>query len=295
MNFNKKNIIDLTIVIPTKNEEKNLPSCLEPIYNWASEIVIVDSNSSDNTKQISEDFGVEFLNFNYKGGWPKKRQFVLESYKFKTNWVLLLDSDEILTDESKREIEKAIIDINFNGYFLLYRMEFLGKMITKADPGMRKLSLFRVGFGNFEIRLADQDTSMGDMEVHEHVIVNGNVGVLENPILHRNVNSLSRFIIKHDEYSNYESKLFIEGGKGDLKENFFGSKEERRRFLKKRFIRNPISPIGYFIYLFIIKRGFLDGKSGFYYILYQCIYLYFISSKIYEHKVISLKTINSTK
>ena len=281
--------IDITVIVPTRNEEKNLAYCLEPLSNWASQIIVVDSNSRDRTGEIAKSFGAEVILFTYKGGWPKKRQYVLDTYSFKTTWVLLLDADEILTPESKQEIETAITQLNFDGYYLFFRMEFLGRMLVKSDPGLRKLSLFKVGKGGYEKRFQAQDASMGDMEVHEHVIVNGNVGTLEKPILHRNINDLSRFIIKHDEYSNYECRVHTEGAQTDIKENFWGTREERRRYLKKKLIRNPLAPIAYFFYLYFLKGGFLEGMSGFYYVLYQCIYLYFVSSKIYEIEHVKYK------
>jgi glycosyltransferase involved in cell wall biosynthesis len=274
--------VDITVIVPTKNEEKNLANCLEPLQGWANKIIVVDSISKDKTADIAQNFGAEVIPFDYKGGWPKKRQFVLDTFTFTTSWILLLDADEILTPDSKKEIEIAINNTEFDGYYLLFRMEFLGRMLVRSDPGLRKLSLFRTGKGGYEKRFEAQDNSMGDMEVHEHVIVNGKVGTLEKPILHRNVNDLSRFIIKHDEYSNYECRVHTEGAETDIKERFWGTKEERRRYLKKKLIRNPLAPIAYFFYLYFLKGGFWEGMAGFYYVLYQCIYLYFVSSKIYE-------------
>ncbi|MDB4505890.1 glycosyltransferase family 2 protein [Saprospiraceae bacterium] len=279
------NQVDITVLVPTKNEEKNLASCLEPLKGWAKKIVVIDSLSVDRTKEIAAEFDASVIDFDYKGGWPKKRQFALDTYQFETTWVMLLDADEILTEEVKTEINGAITKPEMDGYYLLFRMEFLGRMLLRSDPGLRKLSLFRVGKGKFEKRFGEQDASMGDMEVHEHVIVDGKVGEISAPVIHRNVNSLSRFIIKHDEYSNYECMVHTSNNETEIKENFWGKKEERRRYLKKKLIRNPLAPIGYFFYLYFIKGGILEGKAGFYYVLYQCIYLYFVSSKIYEIEI----------
>jgi len=275
-------MIDLTIIIPTRNEEKNLPFCLEPLHKWAKKIIVIDSNSVDKTSSIAKKFDAEVIEFNYQGGWPKKRQYVLDNFDFQTEWILLLDADEILTDKSKIAIEEAITSSIYDGYYVWLKMEFFGKMLIHSDPGLRKLSLFKAGKGNFEKRFTSQDNTMGDMEVHEHVVVSGKVGEIKTPILHRNFNSMSRFIIKHDEYSNYECKVHTQGSETNIKAKFFGSTEERRRYIKKKLIRNPIAPIVYFLYLYILRGGFREGYPGFYYILYQCIYLYFVNSKIYE-------------
>ena len=283
------NRIDITIIIPTLNEQANLPFCLNPIVNWAKKIVIIDSNSCDDTLEIAKAMGVEIMTFKYEGGWPKKRQFALNNYKFQTGWVLLLDADEILTDSAKNAIELAIKNDQVDGYYLWFKMQFLGKLLKFSDPGMRKLSLFRTGMGAYERRFDNQDDSMCDMEVHEHVIVQGEVREIREPIKHINYNSLSRFIIKHDQYSNYESNVHVRGTEGSLPSKFFGSFEQRRRFIKRKLIRNPVAPVMYFVYLYFFRLGFLDGIQGFYYILYQCIYLYFVNSKIYELESSNLK------
>ena len=163
-------------------------------------------------------------------------------------------------------------------------------MLQYSYPGLRKLSLFRAGAGRFERRYGDQNESMADMEIHEHVIVKGETRNLRSPILHRNYNSMSRFIIKHDEYSNYEAFVHLNGSDTELKAKFLGSKEQRRRYLKKHLIRNLWSPLIYFIYLFVLRGGFRDGRPGFFYILYQCIYLYFVSAKIYEIEISKQKS-----
>ncbi len=275
--------VDITIIIPTKNEELNLEACLKPIVGWVEKVLVVDSGSTDKTIEIANKYGVEVLPFNYTGGWPKKRQFVLENYNFSTNWVLLLDSDEILTEECKSEISVKIQDKKIDGYYLFFNLEFLGRMLKYSSPPLRKLSLFRKGKGNYEKRLTDQNASMGDMEVHEHVFVDGPKSEISSPVIHRNVNSLSRFIVKHDEYSNYEARVHLFGEETQIKLKFFGgTTEEKRRFLKAKLIRNNFSPILLFFYYYIFKLGFLEGKPGFYYLLYQSVYLYFVSSKMFE-------------
>ena len=90
---------------------------------------------------------------------------------------------------------------------------FWAGFCVMAMSGLWKLSLFRRGKGRFECRLKDQDASMADMEVHEHVVVEGATARLRNPLIHHNVESLSRYIQKHDEYSNWESRVLLQRGK----------------------------------------------------------------------------------
>lgn len=276
---------DITVIVPVKNEEKNLAKCLRPLQGWANEILVVDSQSKDRTEEIAMEHGAKVIQFYYKGGWPKKRQFILDTYHFRTAWIMLLDSDEILSEANKKFISQAVEVNEYDAFFLNFKLEFLGRMLRHAHGGLRKLSLFKIGKAHYERRLEAQDESMADMEIHEHVVSKGPIGQIKSPILHRNLNNMSRYIIKHDEYSNYEARVHLNGTDEELKASFWGTKEQRRRYLKKHLITNAWSPFFYFIYRFLIKGGFRDGRPGFFYILYQCIYLYFISAKMYEIQI----------
>jgi hypothetical protein len=176
----------------------------------------------------------------------------------------LIDADEALTPELLAEVRLAIQNPNFDGYHVALRMYFLGRVLRRSGASFYKLSLFRRGKGRFECRLKDQDTSMADMEVHEHVVVDGRTGSLKNPLLHHNVDSLSRYIQKHDEYSNWEARVWMQGdaGFGDLPPDLFGTQAQRRRWLKKRFSGLPGSPALLFLYRYVFRFGFLDGAPG---------------------------------
>ena len=123
---------------------------------------------------------------------------------------------------------------------------------------------------------------MCDMEVHEHIIVDGATGRLQNPLLHHNVESLSRYIQKHDEYSNWEARVWIEGETSDLPPALFGSQAQRRRWLRKRFLSFPGSPLVFFLYKYVFCLGFLDGIPGLIYCIFQGVQFFHIKAKIYE-------------
>ena len=82
----------VSVLIATKNEERNLPRCLEPLCGWADEIVVVDSQSTDRTGEIAHSYGAEVVQYHYPGGWPKKRQWALDTYPFRNPWILILDA-----------------------------------------------------------------------------------------------------------------------------------------------------------------------------------------------------------
>jgi len=286
------NKIPISILIPTRNEEKNLPKCLEAIYNWADEIIIVDSHSTDKTIEISESFGAKVIQFDNIQSWPKKRQWAIETFNFRNDWLLMLDADEILSEEGKKEMGLAIKSEEFKGFSLIFQMEFLGKQLRWAYQGLEKLVLFRKGFGGYEKRLDNQDDTMSDIEANSHIIVNGKTTCLKTPVLHKNLNSLFHYIHKHNEYSSLEAYVNIFGNETEIKPSLLGSQAQRRRWIKKILMGFPTISFIYFIYNFFLKLGFLDGKAGYYFCLLKMNYMIEIKAKMFELK---LKTNNENK
>jgi glycosyltransferase involved in cell wall biosynthesis len=283
--------IAVTVVIPTRNEARHLARCLEAIRRF-SEVYVVDSQSTDSTVEIARAFGAEVVQFHYHGGWPKKRQWALDSLPFANDWILLLDADEVLTPDLGDEIREAIRDPNLIGYRVFLRLNFLGRELRFGGNGFWKLSLFRRGQGHFECRLRDQDHSMSDIEVHEHVIVDGPVGKLRHALPHHNVESLDRYLTKHNEYSNWEARVLLQAAeqRDELPSALFGNQAQRRRWLKKRFLGLLGSPIFFFLYKYIIRLGFLDGVPGLIYCALQSTHFFHIKAKMYEIKCTARST-----
>jgi hypothetical protein len=163
-------------------------------------------------------------------------------------------------------------------------MFFLGRALRHGEAGFCKLSLFRRDKGHFECRLKNQDTSMSDMEVHEHVIVTGKTARLKNPLLHYNVESLSRYIQKHNEYSNWDAQVWLQrqASEEELPPSLFGTQAQRRRWLRKMFFGLPGSPLLFFLYKYFFRAGFMDGVPGLIYCGFQGVQFFHIKSKIYE-------------
>ena len=127
---------------------------------------------------------------------------------------------------------------------------------------------------------------MADMEVHEHVVVDGTTMRLKNPLIHHNVESLSRYIQKHDEYSNWEARVLLQSGKdgAELPPALFGTQAQRRRWLKKKLYAMPGSPVLLFLYRYLLRLGFLDGIPGLIYCGFQAVQMFHTKAKIYEMK-----------
>jgi len=277
--------LPVSVIVAARNEARNLPRCLEALRD-VGEVYVIDSQSTDATPEIARSYGAKVVQFHYQGGWPKKRQWAMETLPLAFGWILLLDADEALTPALADEIRLAVEDRDISGYYISLQLQFLGRTLRHGDASFWKLSLFRRGKGCYECRLKDQDSSMADMEVHEHVVVDGPTAKLKNPIIHHNVESLSRYIQKHDEYSNWEARVLLQAEESsrELPPAFFATQAQRRRWLKKHLYGLPGSPILLFLYRYLFRLGFLDGTPGLIYCGFQAVQMFHTKAKIYEMK-----------
>jgi glycosyltransferase involved in cell wall biosynthesis len=275
--------LPVSVIIPARNEARNLPRCLEALAA-AGEVYVIDSGSTDDTVRIAERYGAKVVQFHYRGGWPKKRQWAMDTLPLAHDWILLIDADEVLTPELAAEIRSALEDPHCNGCHIALEMYFLGRRLRHCGASFWKLSLFRKGLGRYECRLQDQNASMADMEVHEHVIVNGATRRLRYPLVHHNVESLDRYIQKHNEYSNWEARVWLDGNKNEdeIRPSLWGTQAQRRRWLRRHFLELPGSPVLFFLYKYFARLGFLDGVPGLIYCAFQGVQFFHIKAKVYE-------------
>ncbi len=278
--------LPISVIVPVRNEARNLPRCLDSIKGFG-EVYVVDSQSSDETSSIAQAYQAHLVQFHYAGGWPKKRQWAMDSLPLAYEWILLLDADEVLTPLLIEEMRSALMNPMVNGYSIRLQMYFLGRVLRHCDASFWKTSLFRRGRGRFECRLQDQDASMADIEIHEHIVVDGPSAQLRHPLIHHNVDSLSRYIQKHNEYSNWEARVLAQpdAGAQELSADLFGTQAQRRRWLKRNLYRLPGSPLLLFLYRYVFRLGFLDGVPGLIYCAFQAVQLFHSKAKIYELRV----------
>jgi glycosyltransferase involved in cell wall biosynthesis len=278
-------VLPVSVIVPVRNEARNLPRCLESLAGFG-EVYVVDSESTDDTVAIAQSCGAKVVQFHYAGGWPKKRQWAMDTLPLAYDWILLLDADEVLTPQLLEEIRRALQNPEVNGYSIRLQMYFLGRVLRHCDASFWKLSLFRKGRGRFECRLKDQDPTMADIEIHEHVVVNGPTAELRHALVHHNVDSLSRYILKHNEYSNWEAHVLLqpEGDPDAVSADLLGTQAQRRRWLKRNLYRLPGSPVLLFLYRYIFCLGFLDGAPGLIYCAFQAVQMFHSKAKIYELK-----------
>jgi glycosyltransferase involved in cell wall biosynthesis len=271
--------LDLTIAIPVRNENKNLPGCLAAIgKGFAKKVVVIDSASKDNTRQIAEDFGAEVIDFLWDGKFPKKRNWYLRNHTPETKWILFLDADEYINDEFKTELKNALQRDDKVGYWLRYTIHFLGKKLKGGYP-LHKLALFKVGNGEYE-QIEEDHWSNLDMEVHEHPILNGKTGVLKNKIDHQDFGGISHYIAKHNEYASWEAARFLK----TYRNPEIASKWTFKQRLKYRLMRSIFIGPAYFLGSFILLGGFRDGSRGWAFATLKMSYFNEVYCKIRERK-----------
>jgi glycosyltransferase involved in cell wall biosynthesis len=270
--------LDLTIAIPVRNEEKNLPNCLAAIGpDLARQVVIIDSNSTDRTAEIASAHGAEVVNFTWNGKFPKKRNWYLRNHTPTTKWVMFLDADELLTDEFKAELTEALQRDSDNvGYWLRYTVYFLGKK-NKGGYFLHKLALFQVGAGEYE-KIDEDNWSQLDMEVHEHPVLNGKIGRIESKIDHRDLRDISYYVIKHNEYSSWEAARFLKLTADTQKVEQWSWMQR----IKYGLMRTPLLGPAYFFGSFILMGGFRDGSRGFAFSILKMAYFTQVYLKIRE-------------
>src|SRR5260370_24059562 len=280
-------VLPISAIVPVRNGARNLPRCLRSLTG-VGEVYVIDSETHDGTVQIAQSDGAKVGQFHYAGGWPKKRQWGMDTLPLAYDWILLLDADEVLTPELIEEIRRAVQNQAVNGYSIRLQMYFLGRVLRHCDASFWKLSLFRKGRGRFECRLKDQDASMADIEIHEHLVLDGPTAELSNALVHHNVDSLSRDILKHNAYSNWEARVLLQpegdSNSEEVSADLFGTQAQRRRWLKRNLYRMPGSPVLLFLYRYLVRLGFLDGVPGLIYCAFQAVQMFHSKAKIYELK-----------
>jgi glycosyltransferase involved in cell wall biosynthesis len=268
--------IPVTVVVPVKNEAKNLPRCLERLTRFFK-VIVVDSGSEDGTADVAASLGAEVVQFRWDGHFPKKRNWFLDNHQLETEWVLFLDADEFISDEFCDEVAKAIATQSHVGYWLTFHNWFLGRFLRHGDP-FAKLALLRPDAGRYE-RIDEDRWSHLDMEIHEHPVLEGSIGTITSPIDHDDRRGLDSYLGKHNEYSSWEAKRYL--ALGEQGSDAWNALTDRQRSKYSR-IEKWWFPLAYFTLSWIVKRGFLDGRAGFVLAELKAQYYYHIQLKVRE-------------
>jgi glycosyltransferase involved in cell wall biosynthesis len=267
--------LPVTVVIPTRDEERNLDACLSRLDAFAH-IWVVDSGSTDATRAIAERHGARVIDFAWTGGFPKKRNWVLMNERFDAPWVLFLDADEHVSEAFVAEARAALAGSEgLAGFWLNYETHFMGRLLAHGVR-QRKLALFRVGEGFYE-RIEDPGWSHLDMEVHEHPILHGKIGEILARIDHLDYRGIDHYIARHHAYSSWEANRYhsLMADAGTSSPHLTLRQRAKYRHLAKWWFAPA-----YFLLTYVAKLGFLDGGAGFHHALLKMIYFYEIRLKI---------------
>jgi glycosyltransferase involved in cell wall biosynthesis len=274
------NRIPVSVVVMTKNEQKNMAKCMRGLVDF-DEVFVVDSNSTDRTCEIAASMGAKVVPFQWDGKYPKKKQWCLDNLPFSHDVVLYVDADEEVTPELAREINDSLprFDDGAGGAFIGFDYVFCGK---KLNHGHRvyKLALLhrqRAGFLDYN----DLDVAnMWEVEGHYQPQVRGSTFVTRNRMVHHDHDSLYHWFDKHNRYSDWEANLRVRGLMNDPREANVGT----RALMKRAFHAMPFKSPIVFLHTYILKLGFLDGKAGFDYAVARSLYYWQIGLKAAEIK-----------
>jgi glycosyltransferase involved in cell wall biosynthesis len=228
----------LSVVMITLNEERNLARALESI-KWADEIVIVDAFSQDRTKEIAKKYTGNIYDLAWTGYGPAK-QFALEKASFE--WVLSLDSDEVLSEPLQLEIQSVLqTEVEFDGYSVCRMSNFLGQWMKHGG-----------WYPDYVLRLFRKDKAhFTAAAVHEELIVTGKSGHLNGLLLHYTDPNLEHYLTKLNRYTTLSAQELLKKGEtANLTDLLF-------------------RPPALFIKMYLLKFGFLDGVQGFLLALYS--------------------------
>ncbi|MGE0256455.1 MAG: glycosyltransferase family 2 protein [Alphaproteobacteria bacterium] len=275
--MNAEGKVPISVVIPTRNEERNLAACLAGL-EFAAERVVFDSHSDDATLDIARAAGARVVQRHFDV-FSRHKNWALDNIDFAHDWILLVDADERVTPELAAEIAAVVRGGGPEaGWYIARKNIFQGRWIRHA--GMYpdwQLRLVRRGRARYEDRI-----------VHEYMVADGPTGFLKTPFVHHDYKGIERYIDRHNHYSSLEAVeihrlLAGRAGASAFAGRLAGSGPERRRALKLLAYRHlPARALILFFYMYVLRFGFLDGRIGFRYCLLRSIYEYQIALKLIE-------------
>lgn len=266
----------ISILILTKNEEIDIEECIKSVL-WSDDIHVFDSFSEDKTVEIARNLGAKVTQRVFDG-YASQRNSALSTLNFKHDWIFILDSDERIPADLVPEMIQLIREGNnkFQGIQFRRRDFLWGKWLKYSQ------------ISPYYIRLVRRGKAKYHREINEVLEINGSV--LESVLYFNHYpfsKGITHWINKHNSYSSMEALRNInqinENMKFSLKKAIFSKNFSEKRYHQKGlFYKLPGRPLIKFLYMFFLRRGFMDGYPGVTYTLLQCIYEYFIVLKLKE-------------
>ena len=276
----------IAAIILTKNEEKHIARCIDSLRGVCDEIWVIDSFSDDKTCEIAGRLGANVRQHAWKN-YASQFNYAIHECPIKSEWLWRIDADEFLSGHLGMAVKNtlAVCGDDVNGLYVRKRIDFMGRSLLHGGwyPSYH-LKVFRRGHGECEARWMD-----------EHIILldGKSLKVEEGDQVDANLNDLSWWTGKHNGYATREmvDMLMAEYGldaRGEsVSAKFFGTEEQRKRWLKLKYVKTPlfVRPFLNFVYRYVFRLGFLDGKEGFvWHVLQGFWYRMLVDAKIYETK-----------
>lgn len=265
----------ISALILTKNEEADLPGCLESIA-WCDDIFVFDSCSTDSTGEVARRYGANFVQREFDG-YASQRNAALHGLPFRHDWILILDADERCTPELTREMHKAVASApaDLNGFRLHCRYFLNGAWLKHSQ------------LATYFIRLVRRGMTQYSREINEVMEVKGRVGDLKSPFDHFPFSKgMGHWIRKHDVYSSMEARIVADGTSrrhASWKTALTAKDYHTRRVAQKAiFYRMPARPLIKWLYMMFVRGAILDGRAGITYANLQTMYEYWIVLKTRE-------------
>lgn len=273
-------MIDATAIIMTKNEEKNIVDCLLSMKDFAKRCVVIDCGSTDKTVELAKENGADvyFHEFEY---YAKQFNWGIDNTDIDTTWIIRLDADERFPKELCEEIEALIEknkDTDMNGITIEADFFFLGRCMKHGLRNKRKMMMFKKEFGKIEDRRRDAHS----------IISEGFSASTKNKFLHYDFKDLNNYIKRYNWYAIREMQDYIDftrGASSKIKTDKVIIKQRKKKFgfyyKMPRYFRAWL----WFLYNYIFRGGFLDGKEGLIFCFLECYwYRLLVDAKIFEYE-----------
>lgn len=240
----------ITAVVLTHNDEGRIVDCLDAL-SFVDEILVVDDNSEDRTIELAEQFTKNIKRHPLNGNFASQRNYAFNYVH--SDWILFVDSDEIISEQLAKEIKRKILIPGVNGFFMR-RVDFMwGRPILHGEAGNMKL-----------LRLARKDTGKWHGKIHETWRVYGKIDDLLSPLKHVPHQSVSEFISEIDSYSSLRAQELKEKG------------------AKIGWIEIVCFPFAKFVLNYFLRSGYKDGVAGLIYALVMSFHSFLVRGKLYQ-------------
>ncbi len=268
-------------IILTFNEERHIARCIESLGDQCASITIIDSESTDRTREISEDLGADIL-INPFVNHAEQVNFAIDQLAHRAGWFLRIDADEVIDSGASRDLAAAIgaAAADVDGILIKRQIHFMGRRIRYGgiEPNWQ-LRLWRSGAGRCEDRWMD-----------EHMIVAGRVQKSEIVLSDINLNPLDWWISKHNSYASREAVEVLNSTHQfkpvDALPTGAGAQAKKRSFLKNSIYNKvpaELRSLLYFIFRYFVMLGFLDGRAGWHFHVLQGFwYRFLVDAKLHE-------------